>query len=65
MASGPSDYLLLNDVPYAKYVQNSPQDRMMTLRDWRSIQRVVHEERTHIQRLSEEALNRAVKKIRG
>jgi hypothetical protein len=65
MAFGTTGHLLTNDMPYAKYVQQSPQDRMFTLRQWRSVERVVHENRGAIQRTADESLSRALKKIRG
>lgn len=65
LTSGQTDHLLLNDVDYATYVQNSPQARMMTLRQWRSIQTIIYAEATRLQRVTDEALNRALKKIRG
>ena len=61
LESGDADYLLVNETPYAKYVQNSPQARMMTLRQWRTVQRIVYEEARGIVTIAQEALNRAVK----
>jgi hypothetical protein len=59
--SGPNDLLLTNDVPYARFVQESPQARMMTYIGWRSQERVIYEEREQIQRVVNEAWNRAQK----
>jgi hypothetical protein len=60
---GESDYVVANDVRYAKFVQNSPQARMMTLRNWRSIQRVGYEEGARIERVAVEAYNAAIKRL--
>lgn len=58
---GVNDLLLTNDVPYARFVQQSPQARMMTYIGWRSQERVVYEDRAQIQRVVTEAWNRAQK----
>ena len=65
LASGENDYLLLNEVLYARYVQNSPQARMMTLRQWRSVQRIIYEDARGIGTVAREALNQAVKQRVG
>lgn len=62
---GATDHIVVNEVPYARFVQNSPQARMMTYRQWRSIQRVIHDDRYAINRQAQEAFSRAMKKIRG
>lgn len=65
LAFGATDHIVANDVSYAKHVQNSPQARMMTLMQWRSVQRVIREDADAIRRQAQEAFNRALKKIRG
>jgi hypothetical protein len=58
---GANDQLLTNEVPYARFVQQSPQARMMTYIGWRTQERVIYEEREQIQRVVNEAWNRAQK----
>jgi hypothetical protein len=58
---GSDDLLLTNDVSYARFVQQSPQARMMTYIGWRTQERIVYEEREQIQRVTQEAWNRAQK----
>lgn len=63
MRSGAADAMLVNDTPYAHFVQQSPQARMMTYRNWRSIQTVVMQEKGRLQAIAQEAFNRALKKL--
>lgn len=64
LESGGADHILVNEVPYARFVQNSPQARMMTLRQWRTLQRIIYEERDRIKRVIDEAVNAAIKKLK-
>lgn len=58
---GANDLYLTNDTSYARFVQQSPQARMMTYIGWRSQERVIYEEREQIQRVVNEAWNAAQK----
>ena len=58
---GANDLYLTNEVEYARFVQQSPQARMMTYIGWRSQERVIAEEREQIQRVVNEAWNAAQK----
>lgn len=60
---GADDMALRNDTPYGRFVQNSPQARMMTLRQWRSLQTMLYQEKAQIQRIASEAWNRALKRL--
>jgi hypothetical protein len=58
---GENDLLLTNEVSYAKFVQQSPQARMMIYIGWRSQETIVYYERAQIQRVVTESYNRASK----
>jgi hypothetical protein len=60
---GSEEISLRNATSYGKYVQNSPQARMMTLRQWRSLQTMLYQEKAQIERVIQDAWNRALKRL--
>jgi hypothetical protein len=60
---GSEEMAIRNTTPYGRFVQNSPQARMMTLRQWRSLQTMLMQEKAQIQRVMQDAWNRALKRL--
>jgi len=64
MPMGSSDYIVVNETPYAKWVQDEDtQSNMMRLRNWKTFQAVIQKAGDKIRQIANKVLDAYIRKI--